>query len=354
VSGSGASRGDRSALVLAALLLVLGTVGIGCASVGPEDKLAAAAETTAALPEEERIGRWALTVRSLELTPSNPTGAGPRGRADTLGPERTVYIRSAVSGSEGRYLYVTAGPDVSEGGWADAADIAVLPVYAVVRPGGEPVVLTDTPAGETAAALIRKETFLEIDDLESGGKREGSTAGTGTAAAAYHAVLDDGRTGWLLPGDIAFFDPFYPRVLRLTEGFSFPLPAADRKTVESVHGDPERHEREETPNVHHPEITDVIHRFIYPGMRVRFYEAVSTGEEYVTTVVLTGERYILPFGIRVGMSGDRLRRVLGQPHFQQEGRWYYSNALYDRGEPPKSFSCAVRGNTVTEIELTLE
>ena len=89
-------------------------------------------------------------------------------------------------------------------------------------------------------------------------------------------------------------------------------------------------------------------------MRVRFYEAVSTGEEYVTSLVLTSQRYLLPFGIRVGMPADRLVRILGEPHYRRGNLWIYTNALYDRGEPPKSLTCAVGRGTVTEISLMLE
>ncbi|MFW5747908.1 MAG: hypothetical protein ACOCX6_03820, partial [bacterium] len=264
-------------------------------------------------------------------------------------PAEVVYIRSAVSAAERRYLFVTPGPDTDAGGWADEADIAALPVYAAVRTGEGPVVLTDSPRDEgEAAAFIRSETYLRLDDIWSGG---GTPEDVETV---YHAVLEDGREGWLRHDDIAFFDLFYARVLRLTEGFFFPVPGADRRTVESVHGSPAEHERSETPNIHHPEITDVIHRYIYPGMSVRFYEAVSTGEEFVTTHVLTSGRYLLPYGIRVGMSGDRLVRVLGEPHYRQGDRWVYTNTLSDRGEPPKRLTCTVRAGSLTEIALLLD
>jgi hypothetical protein len=339
--------GVRRLGVITAAFILTGFFN-GCASVGTGDKIAVG-ETAGVAAAEERVGRWALTIRPVKLTPANPAGVGPAGKAGTLEPGELVYIRSAVSMSERRYIFVTPGPDASPGGWADEADIAALPVYAAVRSGEGPVVLTESPRGEgEAAALVRSEAYLRLDDIGSGG---GAPEDVETF---YHAVLEDGREGWLRHDDIAFFDLFYARVLRLTEGFFFPVPGADRRTVESVHGPPAERERAETPNIHHPEITDVIHRYVYPGMGVRFYEAVSTGEEFVTSLVITSGRYRLPFGIGVGMSGDRLVRVLGEPHYRQGDRWVYTNALYDRGEPPKTITCTVRAGSLTEIALMLD
>lgn len=125
-------------------------------------------------------------------------------------------------------------------------------------------------------------------------------------------------------------------------GFRFGKTVAEiRKNL----GKPLSTSEREVANLHYPDRTDLIRELEYPGLSSTVYRVTEDRKEIVTGVTITGSRYKLRWGLKVGSSIADITTVLGPPTEETAGM-----ATWVAGEEaPSSVSFYFRNGTVYKI-----
>lgn len=100
-------------------------------------------------------------------------------------------------------------------------------------------------------------------------------------------------------------------------------PGSSREDVVAVFGPPSRVDSRDVPNAHHPVFLDRVHTFHYPGMVIRFYEAMLAGKEFVVDIAVNSDRYQPLSPLKVGSTTVDVERFLGLPHISYNNIWIY-------------------------------
>ena len=88
-------------------------------------------------------------------------------------------------------------------------------------------------------------------------------------------------------------------------------------------GSPRETEREPVRNRHDPSQTDTIVTLRYQGLDVTLYHVTASGRAMIQTVRVTDESYETDEGLRVDLSRQRIRDVLGEPERTENDTWIY-------------------------------
>lgn len=94
--------------------------------------------------------------------------------------------------------------------------------------------------------------------------------------------------------------------------------------------EPREMERELEPNRHQPAEMDTVYVYHYDGLVLDFIRT-HNGREIIENIEITDERYDTPQRIRVGMSREEVRSILGEPQETAAGEDRYFLQISEPG-----------------------
>lgn len=127
-------------------------------------------------------------------------------------------------------------------------------------------------------------------------------------------------------------------------GWNFALGESRNEIVKNL-GDPLSVTSRDVQNRHNPEQTDYVYELFYDGLTVTIYRVSDTGQEFVTDLCVTSDRYPLNWGLTVGAAREQIVTVLGEPSDATNDR-----CRYETPDVPSSVTFLLHGDRVQRID----
>jgi len=78
-------------------------------------------------------------------------------------------------------------------------------------------------------------------------------------------------------------------------------------------GKPSKRAVEKVENLHVEGQIDEWHSLEYPNIKLKYYRVVPKKRNILRTLELTSSKYVLPFGIKIGVTRESIASILGKP-----------------------------------------
>ena len=129
----------------------------------------------------------------------------------------------------------------------------------------------------------------------------------------------------------------------LHQGWEFKLGQTIQEVKESL-GEPLSEKIEKYENRHVAGQTDEIHTLMYNGLVLVVYRVnEKKPRDLFMSLAITRDNFEMKWGLKVGVSQERVRTVLGEPHKSQGGAFVYQ-------DDNSSVSFSFQGGTVRGIK----
>ena len=129
----------------------------------------------------------------------------------------------------------------------------------------------------------------------------------------------------------------------LRQGWEFKLGQTIQEVKESL-GEPLSEKIEKYENRHVTGQTDEIHTLMYNGLVLVVYRVnEKQPRDLFMSLAITRDNFDMKWGLKVGVSQERVRTVLGEPHKSQGGAFVYQ-------DDNSSVSFSFQGGTVRGIK----
>jgi hypothetical protein len=131
----------------------------------------------------------------------------------------------------------------------------------------------------------------------------------------------------------------------MREGPAFPIGSGLDEIMKNL-GEPLKRTVTERQNVHNKTLVDEVYRLYYEGLYLEIYHVTEMKKDILLLLEVTGDKYPLAFGLRVGNAKQKVRDVLGRPNEERAGLWRYHASDFVMG----SFEFAFQGDTVVSVK----
>ena len=106
-------------------------------------------------------------------------------------------------------------------------------------------------------------------------------------------------------------------------GITFPL-GDNIEEIKKLLGAPVSHTETEIENRHVPGQIDHVHTLKYDGLEVSVYRASEDPpRDLIGRLVVTDKKYPVKWGLKIGVTTDAVKSVLGEPDRVKEGTFEY-------------------------------
>lgn len=101
-----------------------------------------------------------------------------------------------------------------------------------------------------------------------------------------------------------------------------------------------------TENIHVRGVEETVLRVQYPGITFIFVQANELHREFLAGAELTGQDYVLSWGVRIGISRKNLAKIFGEPKRRLDNNSVYR---YTDSESLNLVDFYFEGETLTKI-----
>ena len=135
-------------------------------------------------------------------------------------------------------------------------------------------------------------------------------------------------------------------------------PTTSRSELEKTMGKPENVDVNEIENEHHPDITDTVYTYYYPGVRFVIYQAGYDNREFLLLASITGDNYRVGKyepKLTVGATIEEVLTYFGENGVWDEDTLFFYPAM-DEGPLPAGmvYSFQFDNSRVVKIDIQAE
>ncbi len=94
-------------------------------------------------------------------------------------------------------------------------------------------------------------------------------------------------------------------------------------------GKPKKIIEKKTENIHVRDAEETVFKMIYPGVTFIFLKDNDLHKEFLVEAELTGKEFELSWGVRIGISRERLIEIFGEPKERLEKNSIYRYADFE-------------------------
>ena len=136
------------------------------------------------------------------------------------------------------------------------------------------------------------------------------------ATGCFLILLEKGNPQELVPGLNEKIDSFI--LLEIEERFGGTL-----QIVQKNLGEAQKIVEKKTENIHVRDVEETVLQVHYSGITFVFLKENDLHKEFLVEAVLTGKDYDLSWGVRIGISPEKLIEIFGEPNRRLEKNSVY-------------------------------